>query len=99
MKEAMNNMAQEKNDNMRAEYDFTSGVRGKHYHAMQAGYTITIHKADGSTVIQEIMPKEGSVMLAPDIIEYFPDSEAVNKALRCLIPLLQKKREINAEKA
>ena len=99
MKEAMNNMVQDKNDNMRAEYDFTSGARGRHYHAMQAGYTIIIHKADGSTVIKEIMPKKGSVMLAPDIIEYFPDSEAVNKALRCLIPLLQKKREINAEKA
>ena len=45
------------------------------------------------------MPKKGSVMLAPDIIECFPNSEAVNKALRCLIPLLQEKREINAEKA
>lgn len=27
---------------MRAEYDFTGGVRGKYYKAMQAGYTITI---------------------------------------------------------
>lgn len=30
---------------MRAEYDFTGGVRGKYYKAMQQGYTITIHKA------------------------------------------------------
>ena len=35
-------------DNMRAEYDFTDGVRSKHYRAMQVGYTITIHKADGT---------------------------------------------------
>jgi hypothetical protein len=38
----------EEEDNMRAEYDFTGGVRGKHYRDMQAGYTITIHKADGT---------------------------------------------------
>jgi hypothetical protein len=37
-------------DYMRTEYDFADGVRGKHYKAMQAGYTITIYKADGTTV-------------------------------------------------
>jgi hypothetical protein len=37
-------------DGMRAEYDFVGGVRGKHYRAMQAGYTVTIHQADGKTV-------------------------------------------------
>ena len=42
-------MAQVNDDNMRAEYDFTGGVRGKHCKAMQAGYTITIHEADGTT--------------------------------------------------
>jgi len=76
---------------MRTEYDFTSGVRGKHYQAMQAGYTITIHKANGATVIKDVMPKEGAVVLEPDIRAYFNNSESVNKALRCLIPLLPKK--------
>lgn len=36
--------------------------------------------------------EEGAVMLEPDIRQYFPDSEAVNNALRCLIPLLPKRR-------
>ena len=76
---------------MRAEYDFAGGVRGKHYRAMQAGYTVTIHKADGTTLVKEVKPVEGAVILQPDVREYFPDSEAVNKALRCLIPLLPKK--------
>ena len=76
---------------MRAEYDFASGVRGKHYQAMQAGYTVTIHKADGTTLVKEVKPVEGAVILQPDVREYFPDSEAVNKALRCLIPLLPQK--------
>jgi len=42
---------------MRTEYDFADGVRGKHYKAMQAGYTITIYKADGTTVTKDVMPK------------------------------------------
>ncbi|MDP2210142.1 MAG: hypothetical protein Q8J63_00170 [Candidatus Aquicultor sp.] len=91
MKKVVTKMAQVKDDNMRAEYDFTGGVRGKHYGAMQAGYTVTIHKADGTTVVKDVMPKEGAVLLEPDIRAYFPDSESVNRALRCLIPLLPKK--------
>ncbi|MEW5949699.1 MAG: hypothetical protein AB1711_09870 [Thermodesulfobacteriota bacterium] len=79
-------------NNMRAEYDFKGGVRGKHYRAMQDGYTITIRKADGTTITKDVMPKEGAVVLAPDIRAYFPDSESVTRALRCLIPLLPKKR-------
>ena len=85
-------MVQVGENNIRAEYDFTGGVRGKHYKAMQVGYTVTIHKADGTTVTKDVMPKEGAVVLEPDIRPYFPDSESVNRALRCLIPLLPKKR-------
>ena len=84
---------------MRAEYDFVGGVRAKHYKAMQAGYTITIHKADGTTVTKDVMPKEGAVVLEPDIRAYFPDSESVNRALRCLIPLLSKKHRAKAKRA
>ncbi|MFA4911800.1 MAG: hypothetical protein WC649_12280 [Desulfobacteria bacterium] len=92
-------MVQVEDNDMRAEYDFTGGVRGKHYRAMQAGYTITVHKADGTTVVKEVMPKEGAVILEPDIRTYFPDSESVNRALRCLIPLLPKKHRAKAKKA
>jgi len=87
----------EKDAAMRAEYDFTGGVRGKHYRDMQAGYTITIHNADGETVVKDVMPKEDVVILEPDIRAYCPDSESVNKALRCLIPLLPKKGGIKAK--
>ncbi len=73
---------------MRNEYDFTGGVRGKHARAMQAGFSITIHQEDGNTITSEVMPREGAVVIEPDIRTYFPDSESVNKALRCLIPLL-----------
>lgn len=53
------NSIPESEDEMRAEYDFTGGVRGKHYHALQTGYTITIHQADGTTVVKEVKPTVG----------------------------------------
>ncbi|MCL0035537.1 hypothetical protein M1N00_02635 [Thermodesulfovibrionales bacterium] len=99
MKKGAPKMIQVEEDNMRAEYDFTGGVRGKHYRAMQTGYTVTIHKADGTTVIKDVMPKEGAVVIEPDIRAYFPDSKSVNRALRCLIPLLPKKRRSKLKKA
>lgn len=87
-------------DDMRPEYDFASmsgGVRGKYYRAYRAGHTVKIHRADGTTVVQHFEPEEGIVVLAPDVREYFPDSEAVNKALRGLIALIPQKREATVE--
>jgi hypothetical protein len=98
MKKASTKAVQDGND-MRAEYDFTGGVRGKHYQAMRAGYTITIRKADGTTVIKEVKPKEGAVVLEPDVREYFPDSESVNATLRSLIKLIRTKRTTITRKA
>lgn len=72
---------------MRDEYDFSGGVRGKYAEAMKAGYTITIHNKDGTTLVREV-PPEGTVVLEPDVREYFPDSESVNKTLRSLITLI-----------
>jgi len=97
MKKALNKIARRANNNIRAEYDFTGGVRGKHYRTMQAGYTITIHKADGKTIVKDVMPRNDAVLLEPDVQAYFPDSESVNKALRCLIPLLSKKHRAKAK--
>ena len=84
---------------MRAEYNFTGGVRGKHHNAMHAGYTITIRKADGTTVVKDVTPKEGAITLEPDVRQYFPDSEAVNDTLRSLIRLIPRKRTTVAKKA
>jgi hypothetical protein len=97
MKKAMNKTAQRKNYNMRTEYDFTGGVRGKHYRALRAGYRITIHKANGKTIVKDVVPKGDAVLLEPDVKAHFPDSESVNKALRCLIPLLSKRHGAKAK--
>jgi hypothetical protein len=77
---------------MREEYDFAGGVRGKHSQVLQSGYTITIHKGDGTRVVKRVQPTEGTVVLEPEVRAYFPDSESVNTALRNLISLIPTKR-------
>lgn len=81
---------------MLPEYDFSQGVRGKHYQAYRKGHSVTIHKTDGSTIVQNFKLEDGAVVLEPDVRAYFPNSKAVNKALRCLIPLLPKKMKSRA---
>lgn len=77
---------------MRSEYDFSGGTRGKHYRAYQRGHTVKINKTDGTTVVQNFKLEEGAVVLAPDVREYFSDSDSVNQALRTLIGLIPRKR-------
>ncbi len=93
MKKARNKSARTESDEMRPEYDFSRGVRGKYCRAMQAGYTITVHRADGTTIVKDVLPKRNAILLEPDVQAHFPDSKAVNKALRCLIPLVPRRRK------
>jgi hypothetical protein len=79
-------------DEMRPEYDFRGGIRGKHAEAYRQGHTVRIHRMDGTTTVQHFTLEEGTVMLEPDVQRYFPDSESVNQALRGLIELIPKKR-------
>lgn len=51
-----------KRDEMRVEYDFRGGVRGKYFERYQQGTNV--------------------VVIAPDLVEEFPDSDSVNEALR-----------------
>lgn len=83
-----------KDDEMLPEYDFSgkTGVRGKYYQAMRNGYTIHIHREDGTILVQHITRPEGTVTLDPDVKAYFPDAEAVNTALRSLIQLIPTKK-------
>lgn len=79
-------------DEMLPEYDFSGGVRGKHYQAYRRGYQVIIHKTDGTTEVRDFALPEGAVVLAPDVRAYFPDSEAVNRTLRGLISLMPQQR-------
>jgi hypothetical protein len=101
-KESFRPMGKEKNsDPMLPEYDFKNmpgGVRGKYYKAYREGHSVKVHQEDGSSVVRHFRLEDGAVMIEPDVREYFPDSDAVNRALRCLIPLLSRKEQrIDAE--
>jgi hypothetical protein len=76
-------------DKMRAEYDFSKAVRGKNYKPLHKGYAVHIHQEDGVTVVNNYSLIDGTIMLEPDVRAYFPDSEAVNTALRSLIQIAQ----------
>ena len=72
-------------DEMREEYDFSQGTRGKHYRAYRAGHAVRVEKSDGSIEERYFTLQDGAVMLDPDLKDQFPDSESVNRALRSLV--------------
>ncbi len=74
---------------MRAEYDFSKAERGKFHRALDKGYTVHIKQSDDTEVVKHYILAEGTVLLEPDVREYFPDSQSVNEALRSLIHLIE----------
>ncbi len=96
MKKDTTKKLNETDSSPRPEYDFEDGVRGKHLQETRQGYTVQVHHQDGSTIVQNFKVEDGAVILDPDVRQYFPDSESVNKALRCLIPLLTTERKAKA---
>ena len=84
----MKTTKKKKSEEMRPEYDFSNAERGKFYRPMNKGYTTRVTKRDGTVVVNNYTLAEGTILLAPDVQEYFPDSESVNEALRSLIKLM-----------
>ena len=83
-------MNEEVDDTLRDDYDFSNGVRGKYRHFSDQPRTFRIRQPDGSVVEKTV---EAPVTLDPDVRRYFPDSEAVNRALRGLIELIPENRK------
>ena len=73
-------------EDMLPEYDFSRGVRGKHYKSYRQGHQVEIYKQDGSKEVKFFTLQDGAVMLDPDLQRRFPTSDAVNQALRSLLP-------------
>jgi hypothetical protein len=57
---------------------------------LDKGYKVQVEQADGTVVVNHYTLAEGTVLLAPDVREYFSDSQSVNDALRSLIELTEK---------
>lgn len=73
--------------------DFSRGVRGKHLEVGKKGYTVKVHRENGTTVIHKFVPEKGAIILDDDVRNYFPDANAVNYALRGLIKLMPLSRK------
>lgn len=59
----------QKNDDLKPEYDFSGGVRGRYISRLAKGANIAV--------------------LDSDVASVFPDSAAVNEALRALAQIIQ----------
>ncbi len=79
-------------DDMKSQYDFSKGKRTDHAQRYQRGHDVRIERADGSVAVRHFTLEDGAVLLEPDIRAVFKDSKAVNRALRCLIPLVRQRR-------
>ena len=85
-------------DTLRPEYDLSClvqvGERGKYHKTLRKGYTRVVQHKDGREDITHFRSLSGTVHLDPDVRAYFPDSEAVNAALRGLIALIPTKKRV-----
>ena len=66
-------------DDMLPEYDFSQGVRGKHYQAYRKGHNVTINKEDGTKVVHNFVLEEGTIILDannPNDQEWYENDEA-----------------------
>jgi hypothetical protein len=86
----MKKTRKKKSEEMRPEYDFSKAERGTFYRPLDKGYKVHVPQSDGTEVVNHYTLAEGTVLLAPDVREYFTDSETVNEALRSLIQLREK---------
>ena len=88
-------------EDRRPEYDLSTlksvGERGRFHKARRQGYTTVVTHPDGTKAMTHYRPVPGSVVLDQDVRAYFPDSEAVNAALRGLMALIPAKRRQPAQ--
>ena len=85
------------NDEMRAEYDFSRGVRGKHYEAYRAGTNVVLLEPD----IAAVFPDSASVNQALRLLVRLAKTKGVvegrtNKALQ---PTSRAKRKTKSRKS
>lgn len=87
-------------DEILPEYDLSGvkGVRGKYHQAYQQGHEVRVNRGNGTVDVRYFTLEDGAVMLEPDVREHFPDSRAVNRALRKLIPTSGPRRRANSSR-
>jgi hypothetical protein len=87
MKKRSSNAQNGKSDEMLPHYDFSNGVRGKHYKKFREGVSIQL-------IGEQVNAKV--VTLDDDMGKIFPDSKSVNVALRHLVRAMPKAKRKQA---
>ena len=84
-------------DEMRSEYDFSRGVRGKHYQAYQAGTNVVLLEPD----IAAVFPDSASVNQALRVLVRLAKTEGVvgGRANKALQPTSRAKRKARSRKS
>ncbi|MCX6153500.1 MAG: hypothetical protein NT007_05015 [Candidatus Kapabacteria bacterium] len=71
-------------------YDFSKGVRGKHFKQMQEGYTVTEFSPNKEEYQKQIAEQTNYMKIDKDVSEIFKTSEEINNALRAIIAAIPK---------
>ena len=84
------------NDEMRPEYDFSQGVRGKHYQAYRAGTNVVLLEPD----IAAVFPDSASVNQALRLLVRLAKTKGVveGRADKALQPASRTKRKARSRK-
>ena len=84
------------NDEMRPEYDFSQGVRGKHYQAYRAGTNVVFLEADIAAVFRD----SASVNQALRLLVRLSKTKGVvdGRANKALQPTSRAKRKVKSRK-
>jgi len=79
---------------MRKSYDFSNAVQGVHHKAYSEGHSVRIIVGDEAQSSSDSAQELNLVSLDPDVKAAFPDSQAVNEALRLLIKSAKSAQEL-----
>jgi hypothetical protein len=76
-----------KNTEMLPEYDFSNGIRGKHYQQFKDGASVTIFNPNMESADKTVYNYH-LAKIEPDVAAVFNDDKSINDILRALINVL-----------
>jgi hypothetical protein len=90
----MKTRVKNKKDDILTEYDFSNGIRGKHYKKFQDGFTVTVYSPNKETYLLNKKEKINYIKIDKDISKYFRTSDEINNALRAILSAIPKKQKL-----
>ena len=79
-------------DDLRPEYNFSKGTRGRYAKKTNEGILITVYSPNKRTANKAFRERQTLITLEPDVARIFKDAREVNAALRHMMTAKQKAR-------